>query len=158
LRKAEKSILSGVAVGVGIFVKKGRGEMMEMSALTEKVIGCAIEVHRNLGPGLLESTYRKCLAYELNQAGLRVEIERPLPVHYKGIELDCGYRLDLVVEEQLILEIKAIDMLLPIHDAQLLTYLKLTDRQVGLLLNFNVRQMKDGIKRLVNRYQEQKAS
>jgi GxxExxY protein len=129
---------------------------MDRSALTENVIGCAIEVHRNLGPGLLESAYRKCLAYELSQAGLRVEVERSLPVRYKGVEVDCGYRLNLLVEDDLILEIKAVDMIIPVHEAQLITYLKLSGKQVGLLLNFNVKQMKDGIRRLVYHYQEPK--
>ncbi len=103
--------------------------------LTELVIGACIEVHRHLGPGLLESAYEECLCHELRLAGLGFARQRPLAVRYKGIELDCGYRLDIVVQEQLILELKAVDRLLPVHEAQLLTYLKLTDLDVGLLIS-----------------------
>lgn len=117
--------------------------------LTGKLIGFAIEVHRELGPGLLESAYEECLAWELNQAGLAVRRQVPLPVVYKGIKLDCGYRLDLLVEERLIVELKAVDVLLPIHEAQLLTYLKLARFPTGLLINFNVPLLRDGVKRMV---------
>ena len=106
--------------------------------LTERVIGAAIEVHRALGPGLLESTYEECLCHEFHLCGIAFERQVPLPVEYKGVKLDCGYRLDLVVEGVLILEIKCLEHILPVHEAQLLTYLKLTGRRVGLILNFNV--------------------
>jgi GxxExxY protein len=106
--------------------------------LTEKVIGAAIEVHRALGPGLLESAYEECLCRELNLRGLAFQRQVPLPVEYKGVKLDCGYRLDLVVQDAVILELKCVEHLLPVHDAQLLTYLKLTGKRVGLIINFNV--------------------
>jgi GxxExxY protein len=119
----------------------------EGADLTGKVIGAAIAVHRALGPGLLESAYRACLAWELEHAGLRVAQEVPLPVTYRGHLIDCGYRLDLVVEDALIVELKAVDRLAPIHDAQLLTYLRLSGARLGLLFNFNVPVLKDGIRR-----------
>jgi GxxExxY protein len=106
--------------------------------LTERVIGAAIEVHRALGPGLLESAYEECLCHELHLRGISFERQVPLPVEYKGVKLDCGYRLDLVVEDRLILEIKCMEHVLPVHEAQLLTYLKMTGKRVGLILNFNV--------------------
>ena len=112
------------------------------------VIGCAIEVHKILGPGLLESAYEECLCYELANHGVGLDRQKPLPVLYKGNRIDCGYRLDLVVEGQLILELKACRNLEPIHEAQLLTYLKLTGIKTGLLINFNVPILKDGIKRM----------
>ena len=125
--------------------------MEENSAgITERIIGAAIEVHRHLGPGLLESTYETCLAFEMASRGLRVERQKELPVVYRDIHLDCGYRLDLLVENRVIIELKAVDSLLPIHEAQLLSYLKLSGLKVGLLLNFNVRLLSNGIKRLVN--------
>ncbi len=120
--------------------------------LTEKIISAAIEAHRHLGPGLLESAYEECLCYELNQMGLRFERQRQLPVAYKGLRLDCGYRLDLVVENEVIVELKAADELSPIHSAQLLTYLKASGKRVVLLINFNVPVLKNGLKRVVNRY------
>ncbi|HEC36572.1 MAG TPA: GxxExxY protein, partial [Anaerolineae bacterium] len=110
----------------------------------------AIEVHRALGPGLLESAYEACLTFELAQRGLQVERQRPLPVVYQEVKLDCGYRLDLLVEEAVIVEVKAVDRLMPIHQAQLLSYLKLSGCKVGLLINFNVKVLKDGIRRMVN--------
>jgi GxxExxY protein len=113
------------------------------------VIGAAIEVHRHLGPGLLESAYEECLCWELKQAGLAVRRQVPLPVLYKEVKLDVGYRLDLVVEDRLIVELKTVESLLPIHEAQLLTYLKLSGLKTGLLLNFNSAVLKNGIKRLV---------
>jgi GxxExxY protein len=122
---------------------------MDINQLTEKVIGCAIEVHKNLGPGLLESTYEVCLAYELTNSKIPFQRQRDLPVTYKDIRLDCGYRLDFLVDDCLILEIKSVEAILPVHEAQLLTYLKLSGRGFGLLLNFNVRQLKQGIKRMV---------
>lgn len=117
--------------------------------LTERIIGFAIEVHRQLGPGLLESAYEECLCYELQQSGLRFRRQVPLPVVYKAIRLDCGYRIDLVVEELVILELKTVERLIPVHEAQLLTYLKLSGLRIGLLLNFNSPVLKDGIRRLV---------
>jgi len=120
--------------------------------LTERIIGAAIEVHRHLGPGLLESAYEACLCYELGQLGLHFQKQVHLPCTYKGIQLDCGYRMDLVVEDSIIVEIKAIDELLPIHSAQLITYLKSSGKPVGLLINFNVPVLKKGLKRFVNRY------
>jgi GxxExxY protein len=106
--------------------------------LTEQVIGAAIEVHRELGPGLMESAYEECLCHELHLRGLKFERQMPLPVRYKDVNLDCGYRIDLVVEGPLILELKCLEHILPVHEAQLLTYLKLTGKRVGLILNFNV--------------------
>jgi GxxExxY protein len=122
----------------------------EANRLSNVIIGAAIAVHRELGPGLLESAYEACLKYELAQQGLRVENQVPQPVIYKGIHLDCGYRLDLLVEDLVIVELKTVESLQPIHDAQLLTYLKLKKRWLGLLINFNVPILKNGIKRLVN--------
>ena len=117
--------------------------------ITGEIIGAAIEVHKALGPGLLESAYEACLAFELVQRGLRVEQQKPLPIVYRGVTLECGYRLDLLVAESVIVEIKAIERLAPIHDAQVLSYLKLSGHKVGLLINFNVQAVKDGIPRLV---------
>jgi GxxExxY protein len=117
--------------------------------LTEKVIGFAIEVHRQLGPGLLESAYEECLCYELKQNGFDLRRQVPLPVVYKSVRLDCGYRLDIVVENQVIVELKTVERLLPIHEAQLLTYMKLAGIRTGLLLNFNTAVLKDGIRRLM---------
>jgi len=117
---------------------------VEFDPLSRKVLGCAIEVHKHLGPGLLESVYQNCLAYELTQQGIPFSKEVDLPVQYKGIRLDCGYRMDLFVDEQLIVELKSVDKLAPIHEAQLLTYMKLAGVSVGLLLNFNVLKLKDG--------------
>jgi GxxExxY protein len=119
------------------------------SALTSRVLLAAIEVHRHLGPGLLESAYAVCLCRELDVMGLNFDRERPLPVAYKGLNLNCGYRMDIVVEDRLILELKCVDRILPIHEAQLLTYLKLSGLKAGLILNFNCKLMRDGIKRLV---------
>lgn len=128
-----------------------------MKELTEKLIGAAIEVHRAIGPGLLESAYEECLAHELQLRSLNFERQVPLPVAYKGVTLNCGYRLDFLVEKAIVLELKAIDALQPIHEAQLLTYLKLGRWSVGLLINFNVPVLKTGIKRLVNQYEETSA-
>jgi len=128
-------------------------EMMKkerFDRITENIIGAAIEVHRALGPGLLESAYEACLTFELVQRGLKVEQQKPLPVIYQEVKLDCGYRLDLLVEESVIVEVKAVDRLAPIHQAQLLSYLRLSGCKVGLLMNFNVKVMKDGIRRVVN--------
>jgi GxxExxY protein len=125
-----------------------------LNHLTERIIGAAIEVHRALGPGLLESAYETCLVFELAQQNITVERQKPLPVVYKGISLDCGYRLDLLVEQSVIVEIKAVDHLAPIHQAQLLSYLKLFGSSVGLLINFNVKLLKNGIWRAVNNFSE----
>ncbi|HSZ61088.1 MAG TPA: GxxExxY protein [Terriglobales bacterium] len=121
-----------------------------LDGISYRIIGAAIEVHRHLGPGLLESAYQSCLAFELKQLGLNLEEQKPLPVVYKNVKLDCGYRLDLVVEDEIIVEIKAIEKLLPIHDAQLLSYLRLTKKRGGLLMNFHVPVLKNGLKRIVN--------
>ncbi|WP_303783603.1 GxxExxY protein [Azovibrio restrictus] len=117
-------------------------------ALTEQIIGAAIEVHRALGPGLLESVYQGCLALELGLRGLHFQSQLELPLNYKGLSLDAAYRLDLVVEQAVVIELKAVERLLPLHEAQLLTYLKLGGYSLGLLLNFNVPVLKDGIKRM----------
>jgi len=121
-----------------------------LNEITEEIIGSAIAVHRALGPGLLESAYEACLAYELAQRGLAVERQKGLPVTYRGVKVDCGYRLDLLVEELVVVELKAIEKLDRIHEAQLLSYLKLSGYRVGLLINFNVRMLKQGIRRMVN--------
>ena len=122
---------------------------MEFDELSRRVIGRAIEVHRTLGPGLLESTYRQCLACELANAQIPFQIELPLPVRYKDILLDCGYRIDLLVSGDLIVEIKSVETLLPIHQAQILTYMRLAKIPIGLLINFNVTKLQNGIKRFV---------
>ncbi len=122
---------------------------MEEDGITETIIGAAIEVHRELGPGLLESTYEACLAFELGSRDVKAIRQLHLPVVYKGVRIDCGYRIDLLVENRVIVEIKAVEKLLPIHQAQLLTYLRLSGHRVGLLLNFNARTIKEGLKRMV---------
>jgi GxxExxY protein len=122
---------------------------MEFDDLSNRVIGCAIRVHRELGPGLLESTYEQCVAYELIQAGIPFKIQHPIPVSYKQIKLDCGYRADFLINDQLIVELKSVEELLKIHEAQVLTYMKLTNIRIGLLINFNVHVFKKGIKRFV---------
>src|SRR2546423_4433294 len=124
-------------------------ERQRLNELSGKIIGLCMEIHRELGPGLLESAYEECLAYELTKAGLRFERQRALPVRYKEVQLDCGYRLDFVVEGSLILELKAVTELHPIHEAQVLTYLKLDKKPLGLLINFNVPVLKKGVKRVV---------
>ncbi|WP_371322009.1 GxxExxY protein [Thermoleptolyngbya sichuanensis] len=123
---------------------------MELDEISGQVIGAAIAVHRELGPGLLESAYEACLVHELRQRGVQIEQQIPQPVIYKGLQLECGYRLDLLVENRVIVELKAVETLLPIHEAQLLTYLKLRQLRLGLLINFNVPILKRGIKRLLN--------
>ena len=117
--------------------------------LTERIIGCAIEVHRTLGPGLLESAYEECLCYELEHSNLAFRRQVPLPVLYKEVKLDCGYRMDVVVEDRVIVELKTAERLVAVHDAQLITYLRLSGYPVGLLMNFNVPVLRDGIKRFV---------
>src|SRR5687768_15295815 len=123
---------------------------MELNELSGKIIDSAIKVHKALGPGLLESAYEKCLVHELRKNGLKVETQVYLPVIYDGIQIDAGYRIDLFVEDIIIVEIKAVDSLLPVHQAQLLTYLRLAQRKIGLLINFNVALLKQGIKRVAN--------
>lgn len=122
---------------------------MDENALSNVIIGAAIEVHKQLGPGLLEAAYEECLAYELGQRQIRFERQKPIPVVYKDVRLDCGFRVDLLVENLVVIELKAVDGLTAVHDAQVLTYLKLTGCKLGLLLNFNVLRMRNGIKRLV---------
>lgn len=125
-----------------------------LDRLTQQIIGAAIDVHRHTGPGLMESAYEECLCYELSQLGLGFKRQVPLPLSYKGSKLDCGYKMDIVVEDAVILELKTVDDLLPVHTAQLLTYLKLSGKKVGLLMNFNEPVLKKGIKRLVNHFQD----
>ena len=125
-------------------------ERQELNKITEGIIGAAIEVHRNLGPGLLESAYQAALAYELTKRGYKVEQQKPLPLLYKEVKLDAGYRLDFLVNDRVILEIKSSDKIVPIHDAQIISYLRLSGCKVGLLINFNVKLLKNGIKRFVN--------
>jgi len=122
---------------------------MEVDELSRSVIGCAIEVRRNLGPGLLESTYRQCLGCELSHAEIAFQMELPLPVRYKDILLDCGYRIDLLISDDLIVEIKSVEALLPIHQAQILTYMRFASVPLGLLTNFNVTKLQSGIRRFV---------
>ena len=124
--------------------------MRKESLLTQRIISAAIEAHRYLGPGLLESTYENCLCREFSNRDIAFERQVPLPVFYKGLKLDCGYRLDFLVENEVVVELKAVTQLEKIHEAQLLTYLRLTGKKLGLLLNFNVLLMKHGIKRIVN--------
>lgn len=131
---------------------------MELNKLTERIIGAAIEVHKALGPGLLESAYEECLAHEMRLRGLRFDRHMPLPVISKGVNLDCGYRLDVLVETSVVLELKAVEAIVPIHEAQILTYLKLGGWAVGLLINVNVPVLKNGIKRVVLNYQDVSAS
>ena len=121
----------------------------DLNVKTQKIIECSINVHKELGPGLLESTYEACLEYELLKKDLKVERQKELPVIYKGIEINCGYRIDLLVEDLIIVELKSIDRVEPIHIAQILTYMKLSKRQLGLLINFNVKLLKTGIKRII---------
>jgi GxxExxY protein len=117
--------------------------------LTEKVIGCAIEVHRALGPGLLESAYEQCLARELELCNIPFEVQVSLPLEYKGMSLDCGYRIDMLVDKKVIVELKSVEEIMGIHEAQLLTYMKLARIEVGLLINFNVPILKEGLKRFI---------
>ena len=127
-------------------------EREELDSITKQVIGGAIDVHRALGPGLLESVYETCLASELIDRGIRVERQKGLPVTYKEITLESGYRLDLLVNDKVIVEIKAVELLSPLHESQLLTYLKLSGLRVGLLINFNVPELRKGVQRIVNNY------
>jgi GxxExxY protein len=125
-----------------------KGVCMVGNSLDEAVIGCAIEVHRHLGPGLLESSYEHCLMYELAQKGIGARSQVLLPINYKGVVIDAGYRLDIIIADQLILELKAVDKLSPIYTAQMLTYLKLTGIKTGFLINFNEKKLTDGLKRI----------
>jgi GxxExxY protein len=127
---------------------------MDLNQVSHLVIGACMEVHRQLGAGLLESTYEECVCHELTLKGIGFERQKGLPVVYKGVKLDCGYRLDLVVEGCIILELKAVETILPVHEAQVLTYLKLSGLSLGLLINFNVPVLKQGIRRLVNNLKE----
>lgn len=122
---------------------------MEINLITKEIIGAAIEVHKQLGPGMLESAYEECLCYELSLRGLKVERQKPIPVVYKEIKLDCGYRADLLVENEVVVELKAQDVILPVHEAQILTYLRFANKNIGLLINFNVTVLKNGIRRFI---------
>jgi GxxExxY protein len=122
-------------------------EAMELNEITKTIIGCAIEVHRTLGPGLLESAYEECLIFELLKKGLNLQRQQPVPVVYKEIKLDYGYRIDILVESSVVIELKAVDAINPVHEAQLLTYLKFAHKPIGLLINFNVAALKDGVRR-----------
>ncbi len=123
---------------------------MHENDISNIVIGCAIEVHKHLGPGLLESAYENCLAYELNQRGLKVSQQLPMPIIYKEVKLDHGYRMDLLIQDRVVVEIKSVEFITTVHDAQLLTYLKLGNFKLGLILNFNTSVLKNGIRRMVN--------
>ena len=125
---------------------------MTENEISKTIIGCAIEVHKHLGPGLLESSYEVCLVYELEKKGLKVVQQQALPVVYKEVQLNAGYRIDLLVENKVIVELKSVEILAPIHTAQVLTYLKLKDLKLGLLINFNSVLLKDGVKRVINGY------
>jgi GxxExxY protein len=124
---------------------------MTENEISNKIIGLAIEVHQNLGPGLLESAYKECLYYKLTKAGLSVEKEKPMPLIFEEVKLDCGYRIDLLVENKVVIEIKSVEAVADVHMAQTLTYMKLGNFKLGLLINFNVSLLKDGIKRIVNK-------
>jgi GxxExxY protein len=128
---------------------------MEINDLTESVIGAAMEVHRSLGPGLLESTYELCLCRELSLRGIPFERQKPISIEYKGVKLDCGYRADLLIDGKVLVELKAVEALLPVNDAQLLTYLRLGGWNVGLIINFNVQLLKHGIRRRVLNLEEE---
>jgi GxxExxY protein len=127
-------------------------EAQRVNRITETIIRCAIEVHRALGPGLLESAYEECTCHELFRHDLGIRRQVPLPVVYKGVKLDCGYRMDLVVENLVVVEFKTVEKLLPVHDAQLLSYLKLSGMSLGLLINFHVPVLKDGLRRIVSQF------
>ena len=122
---------------------------MTTNDITQKILDCAFKVHTALGPGLLESAYQACLVHELKKAGLKVEVEKPLPLIYDTIKLECGYRIDILVENEVIVELKTVDAFNDVHIAQVLTYLRFSGKHIGLLLNFHVRSLKDGIKRVI---------
>jgi len=130
--------------------KSGAIQLIELNEITEKIIGCAIRVHSALGPGLLESTYEVCLIHELRKLGMSAIPQLALPVVYDGVHLDAGYRIDILVEDEIILELKTVERILPIHEAQLISYLKLSHKKIGLIINFNVVRLRDGIRRLAN--------
>jgi GxxExxY protein len=123
---------------------------VKLNEITAKIIGCAIDVHKSLGPGLLESAYEECLAYELQQAELSVERQVPVPVVYRDIKLNCGYRIDILAENSVVIELKSVDAISPVHEAQILTYMRFANKPIGLLINFNVTVLKNGIKRYRN--------
>jgi GxxExxY protein len=123
---------------------------MLLNEISGQIVDAAMRVHTHLGPGLLESAYQACLAYELQQRGLRIALQVPLPVEYEGIRVDAGYRIDMLVEDTILVELKAVDAIHPIHRAQLLSYLRLSGKRVGLIINFNVQHFRDGIVRLIN--------
>jgi GxxExxY protein len=127
---------------------------MDIEFIAKKIVHCAIKVHKTLGPGLLESVYQKCLTYELEKEGLNIKREVPVPVRYGDVLIDTGFRSDMIVEDSVIIENKTVDKILPIHEAQLLTYLKITNIRLGFILNWNVTLMKHGIKRMVNKLKE----
>jgi GxxExxY protein len=135
-------------------IHRGDTEARRFDEITDAVIGASIEIHRHLGPGLLESAYEECLCHELSLRKVSFERQKPLPVSYKAVKLDCGYRMDLVVADKIIVELKTVETLLPIHEAQLLTYLKLSNLPLGLLINFHVPVLKHGLKRIVNSFSE----
>ena len=120
---------------------------MELNQITQKIIGCAIEVHKILGPGLLESAYEECMIFELQNSGLRVENQKPVPVIYKERKLDSGYRIDILVEDVVLIELKSVDAFNPVHEAQILNYMKFSEKRIGLLINFNVTMLRNGIRR-----------
>ena len=122
-------------------------KVMELNEITQKIIGCAIQVHKNLGPGLLESAYEECLSYELIKNGLVIKRQQPTPVIYKEIKLECGYRIDILVENSVVVELKVVDEFNPVHEAQILTYMKFSNKSLGLLINFNVTILRNGIRR-----------
>jgi GxxExxY protein len=137
--------------------REGAETRRKMDELSGRIIGGAIEVHRALGPGLLESMYEECLSHEMSLQGMTFERQKPLPIVYKGVEMECGYRIDFLVQEQVVVEIKVVDALHPIHHAQLLTYLKVGSWQIGLLINFNVPVLKRGLQRVVLNYSDPSA-
>jgi GxxExxY protein len=132
--------------------RTANAEEVDLNGITHGIIAAAIEVHRHLGPGLLESAYQECVCHELSRMGLSFAREVHLPLSYKGLRLECSYRIDLLVEDAILVELKSVEQFLPVHSAQLLTYLKASNKQIGLLINFNVLVLKDGIKRIVNDY------
>lgn len=124
-------------------------DMVGVNKLSNQIIGLAIEVHRNLGPGLLESVYQQCLTYEFNKSNIEFEMEKNIPIKYKNVLIDCAFRADFIVSNSIIVELKAVDKILPIHEAQLMTYMKITGIRLGLIINFNVKLLKQGIKRII---------
>jgi GxxExxY protein len=136
------------------FAAQKRKKVTDIESTARQIVHAAIKVHKALGPGLLESVYQKCLTYELEKTGLKVQCEVPLPVQYEDIKIDAGFRADMIIEDSVIIENKTVDQLAPIHEAQLLTYLKITGMNLGFLLNWKVTLMKDGIKRMVNELEE----